>query len=161
MKKIKFLDDFRLVGKSIALNDPNDGVKNSSITHHHQLSGLVKTSMPYCRRINQLYSTVCSHENQLKHEIANHYKDSKNRIFTRKMRQKAKQTLATKVLQRLKKKSSSSAVVATATNAFKMVHRKHRRHRRRFPIKQRQIFQIPSITIPRYYIMCVCVCVCV
>lgn len=142
------VENLCLVGKSIPLNEPTECVENS---------------IGYCRRINQLYSTVCPHENQLKHEIANHYKDAKNRAFARKIR-KVKQTLAAKIIQRIKKKPTTmstttatppmaaiaSSTVVIASNTFKTMKRKRKKNCRQFPIKQRNILQIPSITFPRY-----------
>lgn len=139
-----FVENLCLVGKSIPPNEPTECVRN------------VEISMGYCRRINQLYSTVCPHENQLKHEIANHYKDAKNRTFAHKIR-KAKRTLASKIIQRIKKKPSTSmaavtsSAVITASNAFKTMKRKREKSRRQFPLRHRNILQIPSITFPRYY----------
>lgn len=141
-----FVENLCLVGKSIPLNEPIECVRN------------VENSIGYCRRINQLYSTVCPHENQLKHEIANHYKDAKNRAVARKIR-KVKQTLAAKIIQRIKKKPTTttttpmaaiaSSAVVTASNAFKTLKRKRKKCCRQFPIKHRNILQIPSITFPR------------
>lgn len=134
-----FVENLCLVGKSIPLNEPTQYVRN------------VEISIGYCRRINQLYSTVCPHENQLKHEIANHYKDTKNRAFAHKMRE-AKRTLAAKIIQRIKKEPSTtmaavtSSAVVTASNAFKTI-----KSRRQFSLRHRNILQIPSITFPRYY----------
>lgn len=146
MKKVKqsFSEDFRLVGKSIKLHQPNQIEQHTSL-NHQQCDKFVKSPIRYCQRINQLYSTICSHEIQLKHEIANHFKD---RNVARKLRQKSKRTMATKIIQQLKDKKSNSCAVVTATNAFKLIQRK-RKHWRRFPIKQRQTLQIPSITFPR------------
>lgn len=147
-----FIENLCLVGKSIPLNERKECVQN------------VENSMGYCRRINQLYSTVCPHENQLKHEIANHYKDTKDRAFSLKIR-RARQTLAAKIIQRMKKKPTTSttttttvaamaaltsSAIVTASNAFKMMKRKRKKSNRQFPIRHRNILQIPLITFPRY-----------
>lgn len=140
-----FVEHFCLVGKSIPLNEPIESVRN------------VENSMGYYRRINQLYSTVCPHENQLKHEIANHSKDAKNQALARNIR-KVQQTLAAKIIQRIKKKPTTavamaaitSSAVVNASNAFKTMKHKRKICRRQFPIRHRNILQIPSFTFPRY-----------
>lgn len=163
-EKLGFVEEFSIVGKSIPLSDSKKVLQSLSSSSSSSSSStlslpcstsitlerlsIIENPMRHSRRINQLYSTICPHEHQLKHEIANHIRDVKNRTFLRKVRNKAKRTLAAKVIQRLRKTKSSG--FSTAKNAFNSMIRRRRRHRRQFPINQRNSLQIPSITFPRY-----------
>lgn len=119
-----FLKIVCLVGYSIPLNEPKECVQN------------VENSMGYCHRINQLYSTVCPHENQLRHAIANHYKDTRNWAVLRKIR-----TLAAQIIQRIKKKPTTSTKTTTTVATNNIVCYCHRSpqpmHLKRWNIKEK------------------------
>lgn len=131
-------DSLSLLGKSIAFQKQPTNPNKSSITS--KPSDINVNPMRHSQRIKQLFLPVCSHE--VKHEIANHYRDMKNKKTT-KTRTKARRSL--NPLYRLRKKAKFSKLIATATT---IMFRRGTGHRRSFAIK-REVLQIPSFTFPR------------
>lgn len=133
-----------LLGKSIAFHEqPRIFPNKSSISLTKCDTN--ENPMRHSQRIKQLYLPVCLHE--VKHEIANHYRDVKYKKAT-KTRAKAKRSLAT-AFQRLRKRNRVSKLAATAATASAIMHRRRMGHRR-FILSQREVLQIPSFTFPRY-----------
>lgn len=134
-----------LRGKSIAFQQqqqhrrqPNSIPNKSSINSSRSDTNV--NPMRHSKRIKQLFLPVCSHE--VKHEIANHYRDAKQKKAAKECA-KAKRSVAALIRQR--KKAKFAKLVSTAI--------KHRRrpppiHRRHF-LSQREVLQIPSFTFPR------------
>lgn len=131
---------FFLLGKSITFERQQTNSSNSSI--NATTSDINVNPIKHSQRIKQLFLPVCLHE--VKHEIANHYRDVKNRRATR-ARAKAKRSVAALLCKR--KKQRFSKLAATAST---IIQRRRMAHRRRFRC-QREVLQIPSFTFPRYY----------
>lgn len=128
-----------LLGKSITFERQPTNSTNSSI--NSMTSDINVNPMKHNQRIKQLFLPVCLHE--VKHEIANHYRDVKNKKAAR-TRAKAKRSVA--ALLRTRKKQRYSKLAATAS---KIIQRHRMGHRRRLLCK-RKVLQIPSFTFPRY-----------
>lgn len=172
-----------LQGKSIVFHEnPKQRWRSShekGAAHNKTLindSGHSDNPMRHIKRIKQLFLPVCAHE--IKHEIANHYRDVKNKKATKEARAKAKRTVAAlyrqqqlqhqQQLQELRKKAAFAKLVSTAivhrrrttTTAAAQspppppsssIHHHQQQQRRRFTLShQRNILQIPSFTFPRY-----------
>lgn len=127
-----------LLGKSIAFHQHRDISNKSSINSSR--SDIHGNPMRHSKRIKQLFLPVRSLY-EVKHEIANHYRDTKNKNAA-KVRTKAKRSLA--ALYRQRKKSKFSRLISTA-----FMHRRKRARRRRF-FSHREVLQIPAFTFPRY-----------
>lgn len=132
------IESLFLLGKSIAFQKHQTNSNKSSINSRQ--SDISVNPMRHSQRIKQLFLPVCSHE--VKHEIANHYRDVKNKKAT-KTRTKARRSLP--ALYRLRKKQKFSKLIAS-TRAI--MQRRGMGSRRLFSIK-REVLQIPSFTFPR------------
>lgn len=97
--------------------------------------------MRHSKRIKQLFLPVCR-MHDVKHEIANHYRDVKQKK-TAKDRAKAKQSVAAMFRQR--KKTKFAKLVSTTIS-----HRRPPTIHRRLILSKREVLQIPSFTFPRY-----------
>lgn len=128
-----------LLGKSITFERQQTNSTTSSI--NATTRDINVNPIKHSQRIKQLFLPVCLHE--VKHEIANHYRDVKNKRATR-ARAKAKRSVA--ALLRTRKKQRFSKLAATAST---IIQRRRMGHRRRF-LCQREVLQIPSFTFPRY-----------
>lgn len=128
-------------GKSIAFQQPhhpNNIPKKLLINAGHD--DIHMNPIRHSKRIKQLFLPICSHE--VKHEIANHYRDAK---YKKAAKEKAKAKRSVAALFRQRKKAKFSKLVSTA-----IMHRRRPPpiHRRHF-LSQREILQIPSFTFPR------------
>lgn len=164
-----------LLGKSIVFQQqpkqPQQQQQRShqKATSHNKtlINGNNENPMRHTKRIRQLFLPVCAHET--KHEIANHYRDVKNKKATKEARAKAKRTVAAlyrqqqlqhqQQLHELRKKATFAKLVATS-----IVHRRRtippppppplpssiNHHRQSILSHQRDVLQIPSFTLPRY-----------
>lgn len=130
-------ENLLLLGKSIEFHQHN-GIPNKSSINSSR-SDINGNPMRHSKRIKQLFLPVCSHN--VKHEIANHYRDTKNKNAT-KVRHKAKRSLAAFFRQR--KKTKFARLVTTA-----FMHRRRPAHRRHI-LSHREVLQIPAFTFPRY-----------
>lgn len=136
---------FTVLGKSIAFQkEPRTLSDTSSINLTKSATNLIP--MRLSPRIKQLYLPVCLHE--MKHEIANHYRDAKYKKAT-KTRAKVKRSAIAAALHRLRKRNRISKFATTAATASTAMHRQKMEHRR-FILSQREVLQIPSFTFPRY-----------
>lgn len=137
-----------LLGKSIAFQRQPQTLPNKP-SFGSTTSDTNVNLLRHSHRIKQLFLPVCLHE--VKHEIANHYRDVKFKKAKKSNRAKAKRTLAT-AMNRLRKRNRFSKLAMTAASAAATAAMMHRRRMglRRFALSQREVLQIPSFTFPRY-----------
>lgn len=153
---------FLLLGKSIVIEQQHRQCDHETTTSENKTlindNTTNENPMRHIKRIRQLFLPVCAHG--AKYEIANHYKDVKNRKATKEARAKAKlyrqqQQQHQQQLLEQRKKPTFSKLVSTA-----IVHRRrpplpsqsiqHLYHHRQFILcHQRDVLQIPSFTFPR------------
>lgn len=135
-----------LFGKSIAYHSKQrakDKADASICVTQNDID--VNRIMRHSRRIKQLFLPVCLHE--VKHEIANHYRDVKRKKATKKRIKASRRSLAA-ALHRLRKRNPNSKLAATARTIIN--GRRRTGHRRLFSLNSREVLQIPSFTYPRY-----------
>lgn len=135
-----------LLGKSIAFQKQQLRTNSTNSSISSTTSDINLNPIRHSQRIKQLFLPVCLHE--VKHEIANHYRDVKRKKAT-KIRTKARRSLLATALLRSRKKQQRCSRLATTASAI--IHRRRMAYRRRF-LFQREILQIPSFTFPRYKI---------
>lgn len=147
---------FLLLGKSIVIQEQQQQQQhelcNHQMTTSHNNKTLINSinenPMRHSKRIRQLFLPVCTHG--VEHEIANHYKDVKNKKASKEARAKAKQQL-----HEQRKKATLAKLVSTAfvhrrrpppssTLSTSIIH-----HRQFISSHQRHVLQIPSFTFPR------------
>lgn len=146
---------FLLLGKPIQ-QQPLEQCNHQKTTSHNKplINDINKNPMRHINRIRQLFLPVCAHTDE--HEIANHYKDVKNKKATKEARAKAK-LYRQQQLHEQRKKAALAKLVSTA-----FVHRRRPppppplpsstsiTHHRQFDLShQRNVLQIPTFTFPR------------